>query len=189
MNTEKNKMEKCEYTGDLLLYPCPTVLVTSKKDDVEDVFTVSWSGIASSHPEYVTIAINTKRYSYCIIKDSKKFCVNIPDIAELKNVDYCGTVSGRDSDKFRDCRFDKEYFESDYILIRQCKFHLICEVEHIIELGSHDLFIAKVIQKLIDSSVTLIHEELDPIIYFRPNYYGLRKEVLGHYGYIKERTP
>lgn len=174
---------KSEYTGNLLLYPCPVVLVTSKDNTAENVFTVSWTGIASSHPEYITIAINLKRFSHSIIQKSKKFCVNIPNSNLINEVDYCGSISGRDADKFQLCKFTKTYYNSDYILINQCPVHLICDVTSIVKLGSHDLFIAKVSHKLIDSHLSNIYEDVDPIVYFRPNYYQICKEKLGYYGY------
>ena len=96
-----------EYNGDLLLAPCPTVLVTAKHGDIENVLTVSWTGIASSHPEYVTISINPKRFSHKIILNSKKFCISIPSFDLIDAVDFCGNNSGRDVDKFVACGFTK----------------------------------------------------------------------------------
>ena len=175
-------MMKAEYNGELLLYTCPTVLITSRYE-TDNVFTVSWTGIASSHPEYVTVAINKKRLSHEMISRTKKFCINIPDTRLLREVDYCGSYSGRDVDKFVNCKFEKIYFDSDYVLIKQCKFHIICNVESIIHLGSHDLFIAKVVRKLIDEDVQNMHEDAEPIVYFRPNYYSIDRKALGYYGF------
>lgn len=177
---------KKTYEGNLLLYPCPTVLVTSKWKDCEDVLTVSWAGIASSHPEYITIAINRKRYSYSLIKESLKFVVNIPNSDMLEKVDYCGSNSGRDVDKFQSCNFKKINCENEYILIEECPVNIICTVEHIYPLGSHDLFIGRVQKKYVDNTITDIHEQLKPIVYFRPNYYDIGEDVLGYYGFTKD---
>ncbi len=174
----KEIIEKNIYIGDLLLYPCPTVLVTSKYGDIKNVLTISWAGIASSHPEYITIAINTKRYSHSIICKSKRFCINIPNKDLINEVDYCGSVSGRDVDKYKKCNFEFETYKSDFIIINRCVFHLICEVVSIHELGSHDLLIAKVTNKL-----QSINSTLDPIIFIRPNYYCKSGEILGYYGF------
>lgn len=177
-----------KYKGEFLNAPCPTVFVTSKLADVENVLTVSWTGIASSHPEYVTIAINTKRFSHKIIFESKKFCISIPSYDLIESVDYCGSNSGRDVNKFEACGFTKKYI-SDYVLIEQCKFHVLCEVINIIELGSHHLFVAKVIDKyLSEDSFDDIHGSLDPIAYFRPFYYRLAAENCGFYGFTKKKS-
>ena len=84
-----------KYNGELLLAPCPTVLVTAKHGDIENVLTVSWTGIASSHPEYVTISINPKRFSHKIILNSKKFCISIPgsDLIDAIDVEYDKYIS------------------------------------------------------------------------------------------------
>lgn len=175
-----------KYTGELLLTPCPTVLVTSKHNDVENVLTISWAGIASSHPEYVTISVNPKRYSYLPILKSKKFCINIPDFSLINAIDFCGNWSGRDIDKFSACGFSKQYV-SDYILIEQCQMQILCDVIQIIELGSHHLFIAKVIEKYINvKPQDNIYDSLNPIVYFRPYYHKLDKQNLGSYGYTKK---
>lgn len=176
-----------EYNGELLLTPCPTVLVTVKYADIENVLTVSWTGIASSHPEYVFISINPKRFSHQIILKSKKFCISIPSLDLIDSVDFCGNNSGRIVDKFIACGFKKKYI-SDYILIEQCKFHVLCDVVNVIELGSHHLFIAKVVNKYIDAdSSDNAHQALNPIAYFRPFYYGLAEKNSGFYGFTNKQ--
>ena len=176
-----------EYKGELLLAPCPTVLVTAKHADVENVLTVSWTGIASSHPEYVAISINPKRFSHRIILTSQKFCISIPSINLIDAVDFCGNNSGRDIDKFTACGFTKKYID-EYILIEQCKIHILCDVVNVVELGSHHLFIAKVVEKYMDSDIfSNVHQTLDPIAYFRPFYYRLAENNSGFYGYTKKQ--
>ena len=178
---------KTRLNNELSLYPCPTVLVTSKLESIENVLTVSWAGIASSHPEYVSIAINLKRYSHFLIENSKKFCINIPNSNIIEQVDCCGNLSGKNINKFDFCKFDKIYYQSDYILIEQCPVHLVCDVTQMINLGSHDLFIARITDKLMDTDIEYIHNEIDPIVYFRPNYYRINKDSLGFYGYSKQK--
>ena len=180
-------MKKIEYKGEISLYTCPTVLVTSKNNKgIDNVFTVSWAGIASSHPEYVTIAINTKRLSHLIIEESKKFCINIPSSDLVDKVDYCGLHSGREVDKFKECGFDKIIYDSDYILIKQCQMHLLCDVDAIISLGSHDLFIAKVYKKVINDYFADVYKKANPIVYFRPYYYEIKETPIGYYGFTSK---
>ncbi len=61
---------------------------------------VAWAGVACGAPPMVSIAINLSRHSHTMIKESGVFCVNIPDSRTLFALDYCGSVSGRDVDKF-----------------------------------------------------------------------------------------
>ena len=174
---------KIPFEQELLLYPCPTVLVTSKWENIENVLTVSWTGIASSHPEYVTIAIKRNRFSYSLIKNSRKFCINIPNSDIVDKVDYCGSNSGKEVNKFSACGLTKAYYDNDYIMISECPISLICKVESIHSLGSHDLFISRVIKKMINNSIQSIHGQLHPFVYFRPYYYDLNDLAIGYYGY------
>ncbi len=98
---------KKKLQGELLLYPCPVLLVTSKCDNQENIFTVSWSGIASSHPEYITISVKPTRFSYNLICNSGFFAANIINENLLRIADYCGRFSGRNHDKFKECNLTK----------------------------------------------------------------------------------
>lgn len=176
---------KKELKNDLLLYPCPVLLVTAKYKNTENVFTVSWAGIACSHPEYITISIKPSRFSYSIIQQSGCFTVNIVNEKLLPIADYCGTFSGKNHDKFTECKLTKVPGHTiDVPLIEECPINIECQVEQIIKLGSHDLFIGKVLCKLIDSNIDIrnMHTMLTPLTYFRPNYYALNDNCLGTYG-------
>lgn len=174
-------MEK--YDGNLLMAPCPTVLVTSKFENIENVLTISWAGIASSHPEYVSVSINKKRYSHEIISRSRKYCINIPSNELIHCVDYCGSVSGRMVDKFDKCRFNKKTI-NDYVLIEQCRLSVLCDVEYIIDLGSHTLFVAKVVEKYSNFECgECFCDYVKPIAYCRPYYHKIESSPLGWYGF------
>lgn len=183
---------KTTFLSNLSLYPCPVVLVTSKHKQKENVLTVSWAGIASSNPEYITIAINPKRFSYLMILESEEFGINIPVAGNVEAIDFCGSHSGKNVDKFEICGFSKFY--GHYIqapLIEECPVNFECKVYNHIDLGSHVLFVARIVNKYIDDEIKMedIHEKLNPLIYFRPNYYSLKTEKLGYYGFTKNILP
>lgn len=170
---------------ELLLYPCPVLLVTSKFRGIRNVLTVSWSGIASSHPEYITISINKKRYSHSLITGSGNFAVNIINENLLDAADYCGSNSGKSIDKFDHCSFATSSGTFvDAPLIDDCPVNIECKVESIMDLGSHDLIVGRVLVKWINSDIadSELHKKLRPIAYFRPNYYSLNSAILGKYG-------
>lgn len=170
---------------ELLLYPCPVTLVTSRYEKIDNVCTVSWSGIVCSHPEFISISLKENRYSFDLIKQSGVFGVNMATRELLKAADYCGTYSGREVDKFSECSLTK--FQADIIdvpLLLESPVNIECIVHDIIDLGGHKMFIGRVVNKLIDSSIPIdqIHNRLSPVAYFRPNYYGLEENSLGFYG-------
>lgn len=180
----KSKMKKI-LKSDLLLYPCPVLLVTSKYNDIENVFTVSWAGIACSHPEYIMISVKPTRFSYDLIRKSGYFAVNIINEDLLGVADYCGKFSGKEHDKFKECNLTKINGKKiDVPLVSECPINIECEVENVLELGSHHLIVGRVVEKLIDASIseTDINRYLKPVSYIRPNYYSIDEKSLGTFG-------
>ena len=176
---------KVKLQGELQLYPCPVVLVTSKFGNQENILTISWCGIACSIPEYVTIAVKPNRFSYNLIVESKEFGINIPNSTDIALADFCGSVSGRGVDKF--IGLEKFYgTEISVPLLACCPVNLECRVVQKEALGGHHLFIAEVVQKWVNNELAI--DQLSPPVYIRPYYYGLDKnEVLGYYGFSKDR--
>lgn len=183
---------KKKLLNELLLYPCPVVLVTTRYNGIDNVITISWIGIASSHPEYVTIAIKPERYSHLLLSGSMVFGINIPNVNLIDIVDYCGNTSGRNQDKFSACKITKFPAETiDVPLIQECPINIECRVEHIIPLGSHNLFIARVTNKLVNNGLPddliQLTSMLTPISYIRPEYFGHNPISLGLYGFTKQK--
>jgi len=85
-----------------LLFPTPVILVTSQSSDSKpNIIAIAWTGVVNSKPPMMGIAIQPIRYSHGLIRSSGEFGVNIPTVDLLRAVDYCGTVSGKDVDKFK----------------------------------------------------------------------------------------
>lgn len=176
---------------DLSLYPCPVVLVTSSFRKKINIITISWIGIICSHPPLIGIGIKPSRYSHSLISDDREFTINVPSSKYVREVDFCGSISGRFIDKFSKTGFTP--LKGDVVsapLISECPVNLECKVENIARgIGGHDLFIGKIVRKHIDANIEIEEVKnyfnLDPIVYVRPYYFTLKKEIIGHYGFTK----
>jgi flavin reductase (DIM6/NTAB) family NADH-FMN oxidoreductase RutF len=130
-----------------MVWPHPTVLVGALTDGKPDFAAVAWTGIAASNPASVTIALQPHRWSLKGIYQNRTFSINIPAESQVKEADYCGLVSGKDTDKVKDCKFNAFFGDLKTApLIGQCPINLECEVSHILNLGSHHLVVGKIIQ-------------------------------------------
>ena len=130
-----------------MIWPHPTVLVGANVDGQPDFAAVAWTGVAAGNPPSVTIGLQPHRYSLKGIYQNRTFSVNIPSVDLVKETDYCGLVSGADTDKVKDCGFKVFYGNLNTApLIEQCPINLECEVLHILNLGSHMLVIGKVVE-------------------------------------------
>jgi len=140
-------MEKKKLGPQPLLFPHPTVLVGAMTDGKPDFAAVAWTGVAASNPASVTIALQPHRYSLKGIYQNRTFSVNIPSVDLVKETDYCGMVSGKDTDKVKDCKFKVFYGNIKTApLIEQCPINLELEVSHILNLGSHHLVVGKIVE-------------------------------------------
>ena len=60
--------------------------------------------VSISDPVILGIAIAKPRYSHELISATREFVVNLPTSSMVETVDRCGSVSGRDVDKFVEFR-------------------------------------------------------------------------------------
>ncbi len=177
-----------------LLYPVPVVLVTCQGlSGPPNIITIAWTGIICSDPGLVHISVRPQRYSYRLIKERGEFAINIPTAAQAQQVDYCGVVSGKEVDKFKECGFTPIPGETIGVpLIAQCPVGMECRVVHSLEVGVHTLFIGEVTAVRADENVverdTLSFNKVDPLVFFPPtSSYGTMKELIGSYGFSKKR--
>ena len=183
-------MKKRNLKGSIVLNPVPVVLVTCKNLEGKDnVFTVAWVGTVCSKPPMLYISIRPERLSYDYIKETMEFTINLPTKKQTKEVDFCGVRSGRQIDKIKECGFnlqEGEKVKSSYI--KECPVNIECKVKDIIELGSHDMFIAEVLcshidENLFDEKDKIHFEKANLISYSHGEYFSLSKEAIGKFGY------
>jgi flavin reductase (DIM6/NTAB) family NADH-FMN oxidoreductase RutF len=133
--------------------------------------------------------------SYDIIKESKKFVINLVNDKIVRAADWCGVRSGKDNNKWDATGLTP--MENEYIsapIIAESPLSICCKVRQIVELGSHDMFIADVVgiladKRYIDSETgKFTLEKAHPIVYSHGEYFSLGK-MLGHFGWsVKKKT-
>lgn len=145
-------MSKQSWKPGNMLYPVPVVMVSCKrKDERPNIITVAWAGTVCSEPPMISISVRKERYSHDIIKDSKEFVVNLVTERLAKPCDKCGVLSGRDHDKYKEMRLSEYRSEfMDTPTISESPVNIYCKVIKTEHLGSHDMFIGKVIGVTVD---------------------------------------
>jgi flavin reductase (DIM6/NTAB) family NADH-FMN oxidoreductase RutF len=188
---------KREVKPQTVLIPLPAVLVScALPEGKPNIITVAWVGVACSEPPMISIAIRKTRYSHDIISESGEFVVNIASEDQLKAVDYCGVVSGREVDKFKEAGLTPLRAKKVNVpLIKECPINLECSVRYTLELGSHDLFVGEVLathmdEEVIDSAGRPDITKLKPFVYCTKahQYWGGFSKMLGKYGFAEDKT-
>ncbi len=145
-----NELKKIKMGAQQFLNPKPVVLVGTVIDNKPNFLTVSWTGITSSNPPTMSVAIRDIRYSLKGIQNNKTFSVNIPSVKMVKETDYCGSVSGSKYDKIKECEFKIFYGNlAGAPLIEQCPINIECKVFQTIVIGDHSIIIGEIIESYI----------------------------------------
>ena len=107
--------------------------------------------------------------------------------------DYCGVKSGRDVDKFKELGLPiSPAAEVSAPLLDESPVNIECRVTQVLRLGTHDMFVAKVVsvhadEKYMDENGKFSLEKADPIAYSHGTYYTLG-EKHGTFSYsVKKR--
>jgi flavin reductase (DIM6/NTAB) family NADH-FMN oxidoreductase RutF len=177
-----------------VLLPVPAVMVSIADGPKKaDIITLAWVGTVCSAPPMVGIAVRPSRYSYELLQHTHDFVVNIPRASQVESVDYCGQVSGRDVDKFKECGFHAlPASRVSSPLIEECPVNLECVTRHRLSLGAHDLFIGEIVaahydDDVVDSRGRLQPAKLDALAYVHGDYWTLGEKI-GAYGFsLKKR--
>lgn len=181
-------MNKRELKPSTMLNPVPVVMVSSGDREHSNIFTAAWTGTVCSEPPMVYVSIRKSRYSHEIISQSGTFVINLVNRDTVKACDYCGVKSGREVDKFKELGLTKEVGKHTSVpMIQECPVNLECRVTQIIELGSHDMFLAEVEGVYVDNRLLDEKDALDLvkaglIAYSHGEYFRLG-DYEGFFGY------
>lgn len=138
--------------------PRQVILVTCRDEGKDNIITLAWHMPTSFHPSLYAISVGTTRFSHDMIKNSGAFCVNFMPADHKKGMEVCGSVSGRDADKFKESGFEKEICEKiDCPRIKQSLGFLECEVVESLETGDHTIFIGKVLRSELKGSAKRLY--------------------------------
>ena len=185
--------KKQEWKPGNMLYPVPAVMVTAAdKKGRDNIITVAWTGTVCTNPPMVYISIRPERFSYHMIVESGEFVINLTTRNLAYATDYCGVKSGRDVDKFKETRLTPQ--ASRYVKapgVEESPVNIECRVAEVKELGSHDMFIAKVMGVTIDNQYMDDRGKFNLnasglVSYSHGEYFELGKK-LGSFGYTVKK--
>ena len=130
---------------------------------------------------------------HALIARTGEFTINLTTAAMARAVDWCGVRSGRDYDKFRETGLTPlrgavvaaPALEESPVVVE-------CRVRQILPLGSHDMFLAEVVNVLvddryIDSATGRFDLERAGLVAYSHGEYFRLGELIGHFGWSVRR--
>lgn len=187
---KKNKMnKKQQWKPGNMVYPLPAVMVSITDGKGKDnIITIAWVGTVCTNPPMVSISVRPERYSYHMIKDTGEFVINLTTEELAFATDFCGVRSGKEIDKFKETGLTKE--KAEFVkapMIKESPVSIECRVTEIKELGSHHMFLAKVLavhadETYMDENNKFHLNKANLLIYSHGEYIGTG-DVIGTFGY------
>lgn len=177
-----------------MIYPLPALLVScgSSPEDY-NLLTVAWAGTICTNPAMCYISIRPERHSYELIKKNMEFVINLTTEEMAYATDWCGVKSGRDYRKFEEMHLTAGKARTVAApIVEESPLNIECRVKEIVSLGSHDMFIAEVLnvkadERYLDAQTGKWSlDAASPLVYLHGAYYGLGKKI-GKFGWSVEK--
>ena len=189
-------MAKQTWQGGNMLYPLPAVMVSCANAAGEkDIVTVAWAGTVCTNPPMLSISLRPERHSYHIVRESGEFVVNLVTARLQRACDWCGVRSGRDYDKWAECRLTPAPATTLELApaIEESPVSIECRVRDVLELGSHHLFLADVTAVQVEDALLDDRGRLDLAragltAYSHGEYFELGRRI-GTFGYSVRKRP
>jgi flavin reductase (DIM6/NTAB) family NADH-FMN oxidoreductase RutF len=106
------------------------LLVSKGKDKKPNAMTIGWGflGTMWRRPVFV-VAVRHSRHTFQLLEESKKFIVCLPAKGMETVLEICGTKSGREIDKFKECNLTPvKAIIGDIPYIKECPVHYECRI-------------------------------------------------------------
>ena len=138
---------KQDWKPGTMIYPLPALLVSCGSTEEEyNIITVAWAGTICTNPAMCYISVRPERHSYPILKRNMEFVINLTTKEMAFATDWCGVRSGKDYNKFEEMKLTPGKAKIvNAPIIEESPLCIECRVKEIISLGSHDMFIADVV--------------------------------------------
>ena len=184
-------MKKISLSPKIATFPMPAALISVGTGEEANLITLAYVGKVCLNPPIITISIQPKRHSFQLIERHAEFVINYPAIEQLREIDYCGTRSGRDVNKWNALNLTKE--EASIVkvpMIKEFPWNMECKVIKRIELGSHICYFGEVVAVHSDpyyiKNGNLDPEKINSFAYLSGFYIKLKKGILGTHGFSLE---
>ena len=194
---------KTSFKPSAILAPLPAVMVScgSTEEGTDNIITIAWTGIINSDPPCTYVSVMPRRWSHDVIEKTGEFVINLVPESLAFAMDWCGCVS-----REKEYKFGKHVLQSgpegsaEFALtpepaekvscaaVKESPVQIECKVFEKKSLGSHDMFMAQIVNVRVDDSIItpegrIAMERLGLVSLIHGSYYAAPKVRLGRMGY------
>lgn len=189
-------MGKVNWRPGTMIYPLPAVLVTCGDEPSNwNMLTVAWTGTICSDPAMCYISVRPERHSYPLLTRCMEFTINLTTVEMARATDWAGVRSGRDYDKWKETGLTPLAGETVASpTIEESPLSIECKVKEIMHLGTHDMFIAEVINvraddRFLDPVTGAFSFEKANLLAYEHGFYRQLGQSIGKFGFSVKKKP
>ena len=181
-------MKKISLNPGITTFPMPAAVISVGMGDEANIITLAYVGKVCLKPPIIAISIQSRRHSYKLIEKHGEFVINYPTVDQLREMDYCGTRTGREVNKWDDLKLTKENASVVQVpMVKEFPWNMECKVINRLELGSHVCYFGEVVATHSDPKYVK-NNALDPdsfnfFAYINGNYIALEKGAIEKHGF------
>jgi len=177
-----------------MIFPLPAVMVSLGETPEEyNIITIAWTGTICSDPPMCYISVRPERHSYAILARTREFVINLTNAPLAFATDWCGVRSGRKYRKFEEMGLTAGSASLVKApLIEEAPINIECKVVEIKHLGTHDMFMAEVVNVKADkqyinpkNGAFMLHKS-EPLVFAHGGYYSMGRKI-GKFGFSVEK--
>ncbi len=187
---------KIDWKPGTMINPVPAVLVTCGATPEEwNMLTIAWTGTVCTNPPMCYISVRPERHSHALIEKEMEFTINLTTSEMARATDWAGVRSGRDYDKWKETGLTPlPGVAVSSPTIAESPLSIECRVKSVMRLGSHDMFLAEVVNVRADSRYldekTGVFSFVDAgLIAYEHGFYRELGAIIGKFGFsVKKDT-
>jgi len=158
-------------------FPMSVTVISVKYGNKENLMPAVWNSPLSFDPPLFGVSISPKRFTHELVKLAREFTANFFDYRYIRKIAECGSVSGREIDKFEKFKLTKgksQLVKSPIVGEAYCS--LECTLERVDCYGDHDWFVGRVLgvhyeEGIYDKNGLLKLEKVLPAMYLGADTY------------------
>ncbi len=183
-------MSKINWRPGTMINPLPAVLVTCG-DGPENwnMLTVAWTGTICSDPAMCYVSVRPERFSHPLLMKYMEFTINLTTVDMARATDWAGVRSGRDYDKWKETGLTPiPGVKVSSPTIEESPVSIECKVKEVIHLGSHDMFMADVLNvraddRYLDPETGAFSFEKANLLAYEHGFYRQLGPIIGKFGF------
>lgn len=181
---------KIDWKPGTMVNPVPAVLVTcGASPDEWNMLTIAWTGTICTNPAMCYISVRPERHSYPLIMKNMEFTINLTTKEMARATDWAGVRSGKDYDKWKETGLTPlPGVAVASPTIEESPLSIECKVKSVMKLGSHDMFIAEVVNvraddRYLDPDSGVFDFAKAHLIAYEHGFYRELGDVIGKFGF------